>query len=529
MVAKFKKNGTVKSKGGRPTVVSAKSMNQLDSMLEGNKSHMLEADFDDNCHSLATADLLSSKPHLKKLWKKIKIKVSRRSLGRIKKKLTAKTAFAEVWTEARARACCDKRNAVAFAVAHSIIIPRTHPALIINADGTSVNTGRILGVKKKVIYKGKRDKKKQMKTMDDGKKKGGMGFFIKWYHIQVATGERVEPIFIFQDPAMKKDEIDVYPCGALAASTDMHAKGYIVFCRTRCANVAFYKWVLTDVIVPLIKALRRKYGLLESDPAYLAEDGEDLQLQPLKHEDIIAILKEILLEIGKSCGSTTEIQQPSDAGDGFKSTKTNVRVLNDNDVRGNPVLDQAILAIIKEHEAKTKKPFSSIHRNSMVSGTRKLRQSIMDAMTPSIIVKSFAKTGMYDPDARPPGVNIETILSNCSSDFNVEEGARFWAQLPTLMERMEAQGELFEKDFEELLGLGLVEDGHPDVDSLCVNRRRFVFMLNANFVSRQKVLDVKKQAEAAAKELRKRARIDKKAAEAEAADIVLPKAKKAKK
>ena len=147
-----------------------------------------------------------------------------------------------------------------------------------------------------------------------------------------------------------------------------------------------------------------------------------------------------------------------------------------------------------------------VHRNALIKGIRKLRQAIADSITPKIVVDSFVKAGIYDPSAKPPGVNIEIILGNCEVHFTTEEVTLFWQHLPELQKRMKAQGELFEKDF-ELLHLGLVEGGHENVDALQVNRRRFIFLLNANFVSREKQ---KKEAEQKEEEEKAKRKEDKK-------------------
>ena len=52
-----------------------------------------------------------------------------------------KVANAEQTTDARAIATADKLNAVSVAAAHFLVMPLTSPHLVINADGTSFQTG----------------------------------------------------------------------------------------------------------------------------------------------------------------------------------------------------------------------------------------------------------------------------------------------------------------------------------------------------------------------------------------------------
>ena len=152
LVDKYKKNGTLKSSGGRRSLLSQMDLDELDRQLEGNKLAMATEDFVATIGSMASNTRAITHPgdnkaKLPKGGKKISVSV--RTLGRIKKKLDIRDGNAETWTDARYKACCDKRNAVAFAVGCSIMVPSSHRALILNSDGTSVNVGAILNQKKK--------------------------------------------------------------------------------------------------------------------------------------------------------------------------------------------------------------------------------------------------------------------------------------------------------------------------------------------------------------------------------------------
>ena len=217
LVHKFTKNGTLKSKGGRRPHLSQNDMDELDRKLGGKKLAMSSEDFESMVDEMAVKTRKTTHPGDKKakLPKSGKKKtVSDRTLGRIKKKLDLSEANAETWTDARYKACSDKRNAVAFAVACSIMVPSSHRALLVNADGTSVNVGAILNQKRKVIFKGPRGKRQGVKVLDNHKKKGGMGYFIKYYQIISAAPAIADPIYVVADENMKKGEIDWYECGA---------------------------------------------------------------------------------------------------------------------------------------------------------------------------------------------------------------------------------------------------------------------------------------------------------------------------
>ena len=51
---------------------------------------------------------------------------------------------------------------------------------------------------------------------------------------------------------MDKDEVDVHEVYGLGVGTDITAKGYVIFCKTRCCNIKLFKWFNTSVLIPYI-------------------------------------------------------------------------------------------------------------------------------------------------------------------------------------------------------------------------------------------------------------------------------------
>jgi hypothetical protein len=71
---------------------------------------------------------------------------------KVQGKMGLKTGNAEQTTDTRAVATADKLNAVSVAAAHFFMMPLTSPHVVINADGTSFQTGGGLTELKAVVY-----------------------------------------------------------------------------------------------------------------------------------------------------------------------------------------------------------------------------------------------------------------------------------------------------------------------------------------------------------------------------------------
>ena len=78
--------------------------------------------------------------------------LSDRTIVRYREDMTLKLGNTEQTTDARAVATADKLNAVSTAAAHFLMMPLTSPHLVINADGTSFQTGGGQTELKAVVY-----------------------------------------------------------------------------------------------------------------------------------------------------------------------------------------------------------------------------------------------------------------------------------------------------------------------------------------------------------------------------------------
>ena len=188
--------------------------------------------------------------------------LSDRTLGRYTKKMNLKVGNAEQTTDARAVATADKLNAVSVAAAHFLMMPLTSPHLVINADGTSFQTGGGQTELVSVVYDPEVHKgnDQPLKVLPE-KSVSLTAYFVKFYLCINATGSSAPPVYICADKNMKEREIDVHEVMGLGIGTDLTAVGYVVFAKTRGVNEEFYHWWFVTAFHKFVIDLRLRYKL----------------------------------------------------------------------------------------------------------------------------------------------------------------------------------------------------------------------------------------------------------------------------
>ena len=235
----------------------------------------------------------------------------------------------ETTTNARAVACQDLVNAVGFAALTQYMVNErgTHPALIVNADATQFKVGGNDDQSVKVKYpKEGKGVTTAFKTRDLVESEGLVSYFIKYLGLMSAVGVLASPVYIAADKNMEPEDLDVHWMPNLGVSTDVNAGAWMVFCRTRCANVKFYMWFNEVVLIPFIRDVRKANDLLVTDTAFFSLDGEPAQIKCYEDKGVLEMLEVANIVVGKPAGSTTEISQAFDCGNLFKAATKNCRV-----------------------------------------------------------------------------------------------------------------------------------------------------------------------------------------------------------
>ena len=478
---RYMRHGILHRTPGAPKILTETVRISIESNLSGNNHNRTAVEFDkfvqeahkENVSSYSTVSACSIK------------KISRRSLVRIEKEIGIRTGNAEQTTDAREKACADKRNAVSTAVGHSMVT--TSALLMFNADGTSFQTGGGLTELVRVKYLPLDQEMKEGPLKVSAQRGASLvAYFIKLYLFCNAFGISGSPIFIVADSNMDSNQIDVHEVPGLGIGSDINAKAYVVFCQTRSANVTFYRWFITDIFVKFVSDIRVKYNLQLSEPAYFCLDGESDQINPLKETAILKLCEDHNIIIGKPPASTTAITQPLDRGSAFKGAKAKKKSLKgpeDKEKYMEITMTDLLKKMITSHEVVTGKKFQNSHKSLLISGLQQVRYLLGTTLTPQTLIKSFILTGQWDP--KKGGCDVERILGQCTSKFTVEEVTKVWQHLPILLIKMREQGELFESDFEPLGFHSDAREGTKSRDDLVLNRRRFVFLTHPALLQRE--------------------------------------------
>jgi hypothetical protein len=493
MVSRFVKDKILRAKVGRPLIFEVEELEKIKEAISATIHNTTAVEFSE----ILQKERVMKSENIAGVAACSTQIVSRRTRGRCSDRMGLKKGYGEQSTDARDVATANKYNAVSVAAAHYLMMPLTDPNLVINADGTSFQTGGALTDKVCVIYDPDEQKLRGGPLKVSAVKGGSLvAFFIKYYLCMNATGTTAPAIYIIADINMEEGVIDVHPVVGLGVGTDITANGYVVFAKTRSVNEEFYRWWFNNIFVEFVMKLRIIYNIADSIPSYFTLDGEDTQIKPMQTEEMAAKCNELNIVIGKPPASTTSITQPCDAGKCFLSAKTkkkNIKMISDV-VEIN--MTNRLKEMIREHERKVGHAMPAHHVKSAVEGLQLVQYILQTTLRKDIIIESFKITGQYDPTKG--GCNVDRILGQCKVPFTVKEVAKVKEVLPHLCTLLKQNGELKEADY-EILGFDQGDDPHRDRDNLVLNRRRFVFLHNIQVIARE---DKKRQDKVDAEVLR---------------------------
>jgi hypothetical protein len=239
------KSGSKLAISGRPTIVAKEHLPKIQDFINSSKTSIKAAAFEEEVYKYA---ILTSQDSKNTSESQVR-RPSRRTLGRLKNALQIKTGNAELTTNARAIACADIRNAVSMCAAQHLMVPLVSHFLILNMDATQYAVGNNSNRKAKVKYINRPSKGKSLEVVKEKGDSGITCFFIKNYLLISAGGVAADPVYIIADDNMNKEEIDIHEVDGLGNNISPDNKGYVIFCKTRCADLKFYEWFNATVLV----------------------------------------------------------------------------------------------------------------------------------------------------------------------------------------------------------------------------------------------------------------------------------------
>ena len=248
-------------------------------------------------------------------------------LGR---QLHVNSGFAEETTPARAVATRSIWNAVLFAAMNCAMRSLVVVHLIAKRAASQFKVGNCSYGRVEVKYIVDGAQPAGLKSVADNN--GIVAYFIKYFLLIFADGSSRPPVYVISDASMPADVIDCYTIPGLEISTDVMSTGYVVFCRTRCANQAFFAWLNEAIIFTAIRVRKVVFGLDPDVMTWFQLGGEPVQIAIYQSEQMQKKLENMNIVVGKPPASTTEITQPCDIRHCFKGPKTALKHINDSDV-----------------------------------------------------------------------------------------------------------------------------------------------------------------------------------------------------
>lgn len=402
-------------------------------------------------------------------------KPSAKAIAKYEEKMGIMTKNAEATTNARAEAVADLQNAISFAAMNYGIVPYVLPQLIVNCDATQFTVGSESGrkIQVKVLTKSE-----CYKVLPDESNKGITAYFIKYYLIMNAYGQISHPIFVVADETMAEDTIDVYRVPCLSLSVSLESTGWLVFCKTRCCNLAFYRWLLKDMIVDFISLIKKHHQIDATSLAWFQLDGEALQIAPFNDSTILQVFHANNITVGKPPASTTSITQPCDVGPCFKSVKSALKKYDDSDVENMKFELCELGKIFDQHVSKssTSKQMSARHQKLAKLGLLRVKRALTETINPIFVKHSFEATGIYP-------LSVDKMIGNCSKKVSLDEMSEIREKLPQLVKVFSRQGELLAKDF-NIFGSFVTEES-KNKDNLVLNHRRSVILTSKALIARE--------------------------------------------
>ena len=497
------RNGDALQNGGRPASISPKFFPAIKNVLNSGQLNVTTEVFtlEVNKYAIETAQGLHNISASQVKLPSIK------TIQRLEKTIGIRTGNAELTTNARDKACSDVRNAVSMCAAQHLMVPQTDHYLILNMDATQYQTGGDGKKKQQVKFMKAPNDGKALKALPDGKNNGITAFFIKYYMLMSAGGCCADPIFVIADENMEKEQCDVHVVPGLGNSIDLSNKAFVVFTKTRCANVKFYEWFNSIALVNFVLNLRQLRSLPEDSIAWFQLDGEAIQIECYQGvNNMLDLMTQHHIVVGKQAGSTTEITQPCDAGDCFKASKAKNKTISDEDIVMDTHMQERLKIVFAEHmkNVTPSKKMSSAHLKMAINGLQRVHLAIKSSVSPHMIKESFTRTGIYD--YKTCSYNIKQILGQCKTTISMEEETSIIEVIPQLSKALGANGELLDTDFERC---NIRSNGTKSKDNLVLNRRRMVLLTNPRLVQSEEAKRLKKAEVTAANQDKKRLRKEK--------------------
>ena len=378
---------------------------------------------------------------------------SARTLHRFNKRSMAHFVVPDATTAARRVAETNVNNAIGFCAGIKSSVPHIDSRMLGNPDATQFTYSQSL---ERMVYCGRwinyMRTHDQMKSEEGAPGAGGLGFGIKYYNF-ITTGPTMgDRVYILANGKMPKDEIDHYVIPGYGVGLGPERQTHIVFSQTRTPTNAYYKWWLSDYLVPYVTKLRTCYNLQPDAYFLLQLDGELDQIDVFEDSEIKNLMNDNHIAVLKSSASRTAVEQPSDVGPIFRAAKSRFRKyrksgkLPDIPSAFETMFNDVWKSNYEKFAPSLPKKSSTYydHLKKAKRGIWLIEESLNSTVTPDSILTSFEKTGCFDRSTGLP--NVHKMLTMCRTPLENKDVLQILKKLDTLVELMSTRGYLLDDE-----------------------------------------------------------------------------------
>lgn len=465
-------NTVLHSSAGRPNKLDDIAEQELKQKLSGEKRIQYSIEEVEDLY----ADAVSKTAERRNKSKAQGEQFCKKTLKNTLRKVGANIHNAEETTDAREKACNDIYHFVTFAAMNQAVVPHVKEPLILNFDAKQSKVGDVDDRKRKAVNIGKVKFDYSYKVRKRKNHKGIGAFFIKTYALISRLGHLAPTVDVISSPGMGPTEIDAYKVHGLGGDIGTQSYGYVVFCKSRGCNKAFYQWYNKTVLIPFIQELRNKYELSDEDMAFVCCDGETIQIEAyVPPNKLVNTLIQKNIATSKLPASTTEILQPCDAGKLFLAWNSKLKNISNNQVINQSyMIDILRKKVFKTHNnklaSKGKKELSSLKVRMGSLGLLRIQKALQESATPDMIRKSFEVVGQSP-------LSIKTTLSHCRANIVRQQESVIYRSIENLSKLFLEQGELYDHQIQEC-GINPTVPCPTPKEQLNLSRRRSVLLTN---------------------------------------------------
>jgi len=320
---------------------------------------------------------------------------------------------------------------------------------------------------------------------------GETGIAIKYYHFHNAAGECAPAVYLVADDSLESEELSCHEVTGLGNGSELGSKGWLCFCKTRQANLTFYRWFAKTIVEPFVTKSRdvNNNKNLDGSPmrAFVTCDGEEAQIRVFQEAEMLILFLAALIDFGKTPASCSAICQSSDVSDFFKALKTLLA-----NMHGQNWKKQSLCANLKII-LRARAGISVANQDKIVDGLQKLVFGMQKVLNPDIIIKGYQRTGQdapigFDANGVPTMAKFEAQMRLCTSAITLEQMQNMKLQFPGMVDIMRRNGTITEAEMDavNIPSFNFADSDKKPKDQRALHKQRAVVMNMDDCISKYK-------------------------------------------